>query len=194
MIEMHINNKEIEDIMKRLDRVKPGHRTNVLTGGMRLAALMIERDLKIAVGGTILNVRSNRLRSSIGSRVYERSGELSAVVGSGARHGNRVKYANIHETGGTITPKRTKFLAIPLAAARTRGGDQRAISPKDFENTFIRNGVIYQKQGKKIIPLFVLKKSVRIPARKYLSKTLAMSQAKIMTQFQKQLERGLSLS
>lgn len=192
MIEIYIKNAEIESIMKRLDRVDPLKRSSVLLGGMRLAALIIEKDLKLAVSGTILNVRSNRLRSSIGSRIFERADGLSAMIGSGARNGGRVKYANIHETGGTITPKNSKYLAIPLDAARTKGGDQRNISPRDFENTFIRKGIIYQKQGKNIVPLFVLKKSVRIPARKYLSKTLAMSQAKIMTSFQKQLERGLS--
>ena len=68
-----------------------------------------------------LQVRSGRLRNSIG---YEVSGaglsDLQLKVFSAG-----VPYANIQEYGGTIVPKRGRYLAIPTAANQTQGGRAR---------------------------------------------------------------------
>jgi len=72
------------------------------------------------------------------------------------------KYAKILHEGGTIRPKKAKFLAIPLTPAA------RVKKPRDFDKTFIKKGVIFRKEGKKITALYVLKKSVEIPAFDYL--------------------------
>ncbi|MBU4356587.1 MAG: hypothetical protein KJ822_14795, partial [Proteobacteria bacterium] len=73
----------------------------------------------------------------------------------------------------TIRPKNKKFLAIPLAAAKTaagvaRGGPLSGI----WGPTFIAKGIIFgfsggtkTTQSKTPIPLFVLKRSVVVPRR-----------------------------
>ena len=75
------------------------------------------------------------------------------------------KYAPIQEFGGTIVPKTSKWLAIPLTAAKTPAGVPRG-SPRSFKDTFFKtskkgNLILFQKVGKeKIVPLFVMKKRV----------------------------------
>jgi phage gpG-like protein len=102
--------------------------------------------------GTTL-VQSSRLLRSI---KYQISGDKILI-------GTNLAYAKIQHEGGTITPKKAKYLAIPLQKIA------KVKSPRDFQNTFIRNGIIFQKQADdKIIALYVLKKSVTIPARPYL--------------------------
>jgi len=54
-----------------------------------------------------------------------------------------------------------------------------------YDGGFIRkskkgNLILFGKTGKSIIPLFVLKRSVTIPARRYLSVTLIQMQSKII--------------
>jgi hypothetical protein len=75
--------------------------------------------------------------------------------------------ARIQEYGGTITGK--PWLAIPLPAARTAAGASRG-SLRSFKNTFFAkskagNLLLFQRNGKSITPLFVMKSSVTIPAR-----------------------------
>jgi len=105
---------------------------------------------------------------------------IEAVVGSGVGFGKRVKYANILETGGIIRPRRAKYLTIPLSNALTKAGATKYPSARDYPNTFVRNGVIYQKVGKrKVVPIFVLRKEVRIPAKRYLSRTVEMVRGRV---------------
>ncbi len=104
-------------------------------------------------GGTTL-VESGRLVRSINHEVRD----------SEVRIGTNVKYAQIHNEGGIIRPKTAKFLAIPLTPAA------RIAKPRDFDNTFIAKGIIFQKQdGGKPIALYVLKKSVTMPKRQFLT-------------------------
>jgi len=79
-------------------------------------------------------------------------------------------YARIHEFGGVILPKRAKALTVPLSplAEGKRAGDF------DRKQTFLlkRDGkapviMLKQEQGEPIA-LFVLLKSVRIPARPFM--------------------------
>ena len=134
-------------------------------------AAQAKKDMKIALSGAVLKVRTGRLRASIGSL----ANKDYSVIGSGVRNGKRVSYANIHVTGGTIRPKRGQFLAIPTRYAKTASGSQLkggATSARDFANTFIRHGIIWQKKGKRgIVPLFKLMRSVRIPKRDYITAT-----------------------
>jgi hypothetical protein len=76
----------------------------------------------------------------------------------------------IHEFGGTIAANRAAFLTIPLPAALDQRGVPIKRSAKDWDNTFVqtsRNGnlLIFQRRGREIVPLYVLKPEVRVRAR-----------------------------
>ena len=98
---------------------------------------------------------------------------------SGGASGNRYKveigssgviYARILEKGGTITPKKAKWLTIPLPGVKGRASnypDSFVIKSKSG------NLLIVQKKGKSgIVPLFVLKKKVKIPDFRWLTGSL----------------------
>lgn len=77
------------------------------------------------------------------------------------------KYARIHEHGGTVKPKRGKYLSIPLDAAKTSTGASRYTSPRDVPG--LRFGG-FSKAGNPLlrldgVPMYVLVKSVKIPKR-----------------------------
>lgn len=88
-----------------------------------------------------------------------------------------VKYARILEKGGTIRATRKQYLTIPL------GGTQGTAS--NYPNAFIikskkGNLLIVEKVGKdRLKPLFVLKKSVRIPAFQWLLKSVRDRKGKL---------------
>ena len=103
-------------------------------------------------GGTTL-VESARLLNSINHKI---DGDTIVI-------GTNVRYARIHHEGGIIKPVRAKFLAIPIAKVA------KTLSPRDFDNTFIRNGIIYRAlEDDKVEALYSLKKQVRILARFYM--------------------------
>jgi len=79
-----------------------------------------------------------------------------------------VNYAAIHHFGGTIRPKKKKFLTIPFPGGPA---DQRVpLRAADFNDTFVAKGIIFQDRGENIKPepLFLLRKSVTIPASPYM--------------------------
>ncbi len=109
------------------------------------------------------------IRSSIrvvGRKVNEIQGEIGGVF-----------YLKTHEQGATIRAKKSKFLTIPLPAALNKNGTPRVKKARDWDNTFVAkskkgNLIIFQKRGKKIVPLYVLKTQVRIPKRLGMERTL----------------------
>lgn len=95
-----------------------------------------------------------------------------------------VAYGLIHEIGGTIRPKKAKYLAIPSDRVKTAAGVQRA-SPRDFANTFFhRRGdrlFLLQKTGASSVQLlFTLVKKVKIPKRPYLAPALRQTEKYIV--------------
>jgi phage gpG-like protein len=131
-------------------------------------APIVKRNIQLNLSGRVLKVRNNQLRSSIEiARGNNADGSPFAAVGT------NVVYAAIHEFGGIIRPKRAKFLAIPFPGVKG--------SPRDYKNTFVHNGIIFQGwQSAKgnvggIEPLFSLKRQVVIPKRPYMSTGLEMS-------------------
>lgn len=75
----------------------------------------------------------------------------------------------VHEYGATITPKTAKYLTIPLPAALDSRGLPKKPRARDWNNTFIaptKSGlIIFQKRASRIVPLYLLKKSVTIKPR-----------------------------
>lgn len=106
------------------------------------------------------------------------------VTGSVWPDPDKVPYGDIQEEGGTVIPKNSKFLAIPLDAMLTGNGVARGTARQvigdpesfGFAGTFIHNGVVFGRTGSgragSVVPLFALKSSVVIPAHHYLDTTL----------------------
>ena len=133
--------------------------------------------LALASGGRGPDTRSGALRNSIRHTVDKGpTGPEMSLSAGGRFGGNDVRYARIHELGGTIRPKRAKSLAIPLPAARTGAGVSGRPGPRDFPDLQFmpsknpRNvGILATPAG---VPMFVLRRSVTIPARPYLKPSM----------------------
>jgi phage gpG-like protein len=147
-------------------------------------------------GPQTLSRRSGGLVASILDSVRVTGATMDSVQGA---IGSNKPYARIQEFGGTITPKKGKFLAIPLPAALDSNGLPLRSSPRDWPNAFCRrskagNLLIFQKRGTMIIPLYVLKSSVTIPPRLGLKKTLDAGVPyfvdRAMDQMVKNLQKG----
>ena len=83
---------------------------------------------------------------------------------------------NVHEAGAIIT-KRSKLLAIPLPAALDSRGIPLKRKPRDWPNTFAAtskrgNLLVFQRRGRRIVPLYVLKERTRLPPRLGMRHTL----------------------
>ena len=122
-------------------------------------------------GGTTpvsLSSRSGALVKSVVQSVKVKyAGSIDSVQGEIG--GNF--YAVVQEYGAIITVKKAKWLTIPLPAALDSRGVPLKKSAKDWDHTFIArskkgNLLIFRKVGaSKIVPLYALKKSVKIPPR-----------------------------
>ena len=108
------------------------------------------------LGQPILNA-SGKLRMSIGS--------VREITSTSLTYGTAEKYAALQQFGGTVTPKKGKYLTLPFPGVTG--------SARQYENVFFRkskagNLVMFQKVEKGLRPLFLLVKSVTIPSRPYL--------------------------
>lgn len=114
----------------------------------------------------------NEIRSSV--KVY---GETLANIEGHIGTGTSV-YGRIQEFGGVIRPKNAKYLTVPLPAALNSDGTPKKKGAREWDNTFVikskaGNLLIVQKGiGGDIVPLYVLKSSVTIPARLNMGSTL----------------------
>lgn len=132
--------------------------------------------------GGSLGVRSGRLRNSVGLEMGQDAAGLTVRVFAG--RGEGVNYAGIHEHGGTITPKRGRFLAIPVGPARTPSGVARGgwesprTAPVKLRFVPIRGGsmgrlVIDRKTSTETAYLLV--RSVRIKPKHFMARTQALA-------------------
>jgi phage gpG-like protein len=82
--------------------------------------------------------------------------------------GTKVKYARVHEFGEVITPKKKQALTIPFPG--NVGAYPSAQSLRNTKKTYISKGIIYYvaQKGAKPVPIYILKKSVKIPARPFV--------------------------
>jgi len=135
-------------------------------------------------GGDKPLLNTGRLRASIKGRAEP----------NGASAGTNVIYANLMNAGGTIRPTKAKFLAIPLTREAARASGPRNFPRKLFVirskngNLLLVEAPPLTKTGKKkklkrneseqkladkynaggeMVPHYVLKKSVTIPARPF---------------------------
>lgn len=143
-----------------------------------------------------LNRRTGRLAQSF-------TGEVAgATIGSLVmRYGTNVPYAKIHEYGGTVRPKKGRYLTIPLKAnltaagvmkrgirefpvvrfIRLRGGDRLlALAGDDPDNLL------------GLQPMFVLVRQVKIPARLGLRRTWIIERRKLTVDLNAGIRRVLA--
>jgi HK97 gp10 family phage protein len=114
-------------------------------------------------------IRTRTLSRSITEQITEQTAER--VV---AEVGTNLEYAAIHEFGGTIRAKNTKYLAIPVGSYKGSPS-----SHSDLKTVFGKNGnvVMVDKSG---TAQYVLKPSVTIPAQPYLRPALDENQDKVI--------------
>lgn len=112
----------------------------------------------------------------------KRTGALSRALKTGGTVQDAAKIADvtgeislpgknrIHEYGGTITPKAGEYLFVPLPDALNADGTPRKLNPRQWQNTFIAesrkgNLILFQRLGRKLTPLYALKRQVRVRPR-----------------------------
>jgi hypothetical protein len=161
---------------RSLDEAAPVLSRELKTFLEGVAEAMARRHGTAWPGGTsdrTLSRRSGRLIASIKESVTVRGQRLADIEGG---IGGAV-YLRTHEHGATIRPKKAKYLAIPLPEALNADGTPKLASPRQWKNTFVarsKNGnlLIFQRRGRHIVPLYVLKREVKIRPRLGLGDTL----------------------
>ena len=92
---------------------------------------------------------------------------INWLSGPAAEQNGRHGYGWVQEHGADIVPVKAKWLCIPTKENQTPAGVAR-ITPREAidQGGFFRKGILFGKVGKRgVVPLFILKKRVRIPAR-----------------------------
>ena len=144
--------------------------------GKRYIKVLQSEHLTGGTSATKLSVRTGDLRRSFYEEVIGFSLDtLALVITSGS------KYAAIHEYGGTIKAKPNKMLAIPIGAALTASGVARWPSPRSPGAPRMHILTYGRNDGKSRVllvdsisgePMFLLVKSVKIPARLHARDTM----------------------
>lgn len=171
-----------EEILRKLEDELAAYKKN-LKGQVFSALTLLETEILAQIRSKAgLHVRTGALLNSIGrsKKVYEQNGVIVGEIGP-----EGIPYAAIHEFGGVVVPKNKQFLAIPTPENRRADGLPIMTTQelKNTGNSFVRKGMIFLSEGKKITPMFFLKRSVTIPARPYLSTALAAKQDEILKEF-----------
>jgi phage gpG-like protein len=195
MIEVKINKRDVARINRLLSDLDPRKQDGAVHKGVLKASATVLNRLVANVSGEILHRRTGNLARSMGFRIErDASGVIESQIGSGASLKTaRMSYANIHETGGTIRPVRAKMLAIPIGEALTPAGvarfTPRGIERAGYDGSFVRksrmgNLILFGKVGSgiglRVVPLFLLKDKVNIPARKYMSRTVEQTKDQVV--------------
>lgn len=177
----------LDEFQRRLNEASTGGALKLLVRKTLQGAVKgAERGAKLRVtGGNPLHTRSGRLRASIrsGVRGGVKGGHKGSIEGylraGGPGRRGMVKYARLQELGseGPIVPKKADgWLAIPTKAQKTgagvsRGGP-RTVEGLWFHQTHPDKAYLLKRLGGKNIALFLLRKSVTIPARPYLKPSI----------------------
>jgi len=159
---------------------------------VEFSARIVETDLKQRrFSGNPVKVRSGITRNSIRTQIDR--AEPSARVGSSVRH------ILVLEDGKVIRAKRAKVLTIPLRAAQTGTGRSRGTARQvgaGYDSTFWKrskkgNLILFGVRGKRLTPLFVGKKSVRIKARRPFALTMQHTRVGVVRKFDQEIGRAL---
>ncbi len=171
-----------------------------------------EAKLRVTAGGfTRLNVRTGRLRASIRGSVQTEGDAIVVEVAAGGRSPNSkqlnpsttsnpgpVRYAAIHEYGGTITPTRRQFLTIPVHdSLRTGAGANRYASARDvpglkYAESAGGQRMLIHEDSEEVF--YLLRRSIKIPARPYLNPAIKTAAIAMNSDILRALEKTLVFS
>lgn len=117
-------------------------------------------------GGTLPLRDTGRLQGSIGAG----PGHVERYQGDRVVVGTNLGYAAIHQYGGTIVPRRGKFLAIPATVEAQRASSPLRFGGKLSPRIGPRGGVLLSgvAGGKGGVVQFYLAKMVRVAARPFV--------------------------
>jgi phage gpG-like protein len=196
------------EFARRLRSVTPERVTDALRVGLTGAALKGQREAVKACKSR-LKVRTGRLSQSIAGKIEPGSTsdaiKLTLSAGGRVAGGADVKYAATHEFGATITPKNSKMLRIPIPGgpALTRAGVDRFATP--LRATGAGQFAIQKSGGKLYLintaakgkaaarPWYVLRYSVKIPARPFMGPAFEAVKATIPDVVAKSIRRVLAV-
>lgn len=192
-MEFEVNPEQLASIMSRLDSVSPTGKKRILKRAMDAVNEMVRRQLKGNMDGKILHVRSGRLRNSMQSRVIDDGTNLTGITGSHVLGGKRIVYADIHETGGVIKQGARTELFIRKRYKRNtqkfvmrRGANYATAEMSQRTIGMFKKGRI-AGQG------FTFKeRTIKIPARRYMSRSLAEVSGQIMGLLVQRVDEGLA--
>ncbi|RPI63877.1 MAG: hypothetical protein EHM48_01745 [Planctomycetaceae bacterium] len=152
-----------------------------------------ERQKMVLAGGHAVerfakqNIKAHHLidtRNLTNSVTTEPEADGSVTIGP-----RNVIYAAIHEFGGTITPSRARFLAIPLTEqAKKAGSPTRFSGNLHPQGMSAAGGVLIDESG---TAQYALKLSVRIPARPYMRPALDEHGPEIVEQIANAIRRKI---
>lgn len=142
-----------------LERMGEKMRGQTLRKAALAGGFVIEANAKVNAQARF-DANTGNLMGSINTQVLEESAE-QVTVGVGPS----VVYGRIQELGGTVRPVSAKHLAVPVNARKNTTPrdypDLKLIHPKGGDPLLVEPG-----EGGRV--MFVLKKSVTLPARPYL--------------------------
>ena len=162
-IEIKFDLKKLLQIESKAKKTVQNSRRN-LHKGMEKA---IRRVVATARKDYLRGPRPDKLGVQTGALIRSITGKITRSTKHIVKGttGSDLEYAAIHEHGGIIQPKVSQYLAIPLG--KTQG------KPRDYPDAFFitskkNNLLIVKNNGGELLPLFLLKKQVEIPARPFL--------------------------
>lgn len=189
-------------VTARLART-PGRLDEAEKGAVKEGSIEALRRFRIKVSGDVLKRRTgNYAKSTTAAPPSKDVAGWKAEVG--VKKGPAGKYAELHETGGTIKPKRGKVLAIPIGPNLTAAGVARFNSPRDprmFGGFWKRLGgaLLFlvpkgrdDKSGSGVFAYFIGVPQVVIPKREPLGKTLREMEPRMRAIVSEHVTRALS--
>jgi hypothetical protein len=172
-----------DTLIAKLDKAPKGIAKRLVAAFVKVGLGLVQHLKEEELSGQALKTRTGTGRRSVTYRVYDEDGAITVAAGPDL---TKAKYMRAHDLGATITPKTARNLTIPIGEAMTAKGvgrftaRQLISSPTSFGyvGTFVHNRIIFGKKADgNIVPLFVLKSSVRLKAVGYMAHTLSEKHA-----------------
>jgi len=129
-------------------------------------------------GGNVFKQAPKEIIQRLGMKTDVHGQQAEIVLGTGGVVGkDPVVYARIQEEGGWIVPAKAKALTIPLPGVTGAVANYGTFGPGGTLFTIrskAGNGLVCMKTGKSgFKPLFILSKSVKLPARYWFTNPIA---------------------